>query len=112
MSKQVVCLDTYHVCNWQNNAQAAILNPEASIHEQAAWLYGQAKEINDLLWGYLSVAGGDCHGETAPAMAHALCCLIESRTGVMLRLLENLCQQTDEEQIEKDLADPKPASSV
>lgn len=115
MSKKPLQLDTYHISNWQNEACAAILNPDASIHDQAAWLYGQAKEMNDLLWGYISTADGDCHGDKAPAMAHALCCLFESRTAVMLRLLESLCEQTDaaERRPKKsDVADLKPASRV
>ena len=104
------------IATTENSCLKMLLNNMIDVfvdtQDTALW---QAKEMNDLLWGYISTADGDCHGDKAPAMAHALCCLFESRTAVMLRLLESLCEQTDaaERRPKKsDVADLKPASRV
>ena len=62
-------LDTYHVNNWSASyIPAATLNPDAGLHQQLAWLYGQVTEINDLLWGFIQTpeAALDANGEVTP----------------------------------------------
>ena len=89
----VTSLDDCRVQSWQPGIMA-LMNPDASQHTQLAWLHGQIGEINDLLWGYI------CTPEEGRAMemADALCCHIEMKTTVMVRLLERLCEQTTEVQ--------------
>lgn|GEM_PF-4715769 len=88
-----VSLDDCRVQNWQPGIMA-LMNPDASQHTQLAWLHGQVGEINDLLWGYI------CAPEEGRMMemADALCCHIEMKTTVMVRLLERLCEQTADAQ--------------
>ena len=92
---QPLALDSCYVENWGSGVKAAILNPEAGLHEQLAWLYAQIYEIKELLWGYISIPGNN-DGEAAGVMAHSLCNLIEIRTTTMLPLLEQMCKQSFE----------------
>ena len=90
---ELVPLDGCYVDNWRAGARAAILDPEADTHVKFAWLYAQVVEINELLWGYISIPD-NATGEKAPEMAHHLCHFIENRTTAMKRMLEHVCEQT------------------
>ncbi|MEJ3621045.1 hypothetical protein [Brachymonas wangyanguii] len=90
---EAIPLDGCYVDNWRFGARAAILDPEADTHVKFAWLYAQVTEINELLWGYISIAE-NATGEKAPEMAHHLCHFIENRTTAMKRMLEQVCEET------------------
>ena len=88
-----ISLDSGTVENWRFGTKAAVLSPDADPHAVYAWLYVQADEIAELLWGYISITDNDT-GEKAPAVAHALCHFIEARAVTMRRVLEALCERT------------------
>ena len=102
-------LDTYHVNNWSASyIPAATLNPDAGLHQQLAWLYGQVTEINDLLWGFIQTpeAALDANGEVRisarSGMAESLLLFVEGRTTAMVRMLEYLCEQTAEAEAQSE----------
>ena len=94
----VIELDTYHIENWRRGSSAAIMRPDADLHDQAAWVWGQLNEISDLLWGYLD-ASSPGSGDAA-VMADALCRFIEARMVPMKQVMESVCKQTRQQATE------------
>lgn len=88
-----ISLDDCRVQNWQEGTMA-IMNPDAGLHTQFAWLHGQVGEINDLLLGYISIPRES--RERAQGMADALLCHIEMKATVLQHVLEHLCETTDQ----------------
>ena len=81
-------LDTSVVGNWDSSTPASTVNPDASLLNQLSWLHAQVGEINDLLWGFIPLDSVEAQARMGPPLCH----FIESRTTVMVRLLNHLCQ--------------------